>query len=664
MSWGWRRRRNSAAARRLTTRTSVCVMMLAIHLCAFAASAGTLPRVSPQVRPEVIPASPRVIKPLDIDRAAFEAFVDHFIMTHMERDHVPGVVFYMVKDGREFMAKGYGYANLERKTPMDPRRTVLAAGSLTKLFTATACMQLVDAGKLDLFADINTYLTAFKIEERAEPVTLAHLLEHTDGFDVMHIGVAARNASELMPLETYLARHMPPRVRPPGMSAVYGEHGMALAGYLIQVVTGVPYEDYMRTHLLAPLGMQRSDFTLRSDMQEHVSVAYRFERGRFVPVTPEFAYHIVPAAGLYATAEDLGAFMLAHLNDGMAGEHRIFSPHTADLMRERKFGLHPMLSAWSYGFHSRMHAGEICIEHGGMSLRSVCQMLIMPERNLGFVIAGNGLAMSLHKDFLSAFLNHFFGPRVGAPTFDVTAPGVIDANRFAGWYEALHRSVTSLERLSDLTRQTLVEVTSPTTLRTNSQQDHVDWVRIAPDVYECTSGEARIAFVHDQDDNVVAMLNGPHECARLPWWASVPVQRGCFAALTIVFALAPLTHAAAWVRRRIAGAALGARQRLAALAALAMCVMNAVFIVGLARFLHTADHLEFVFGLPAMMRGLLWLPMVTTVLAPAVAGFTLAGWMDHEGSVLRRVHDSIVALAGLGFIALAAHWNLLAVHEW
>jgi CubicO group peptidase (beta-lactamase class C family) len=602
-------------------------------------------------------------KPIHIDRAEFEAFLDEFIASRMEREHVPGVVFYMVQDGEEFLAKGYGYADLERNIPMDPRATVLAVGSLTKLFTATACMQLVEQGKLDLFADVNDYLSAFTIDRSYDqPITLATLLEHTDGFDVVHIGVAARGPNDLMPLEHYLARRLPPRVRQPGMSAVYGEHGMALAGYLVEIAAGMPYVEYMRTQLLDVVGMKRSDFQLRPDMRSNVCVAYLRAGDRQLPVVPEHAYHIVPAAGLYTTAEDLGRFMIAHLERGKVGGARVLSETTADLMCQQKFGVHPLLSAWSYGFHTRMHAGEFCIEHGGMSLRTICQLLIMPERRVGFAIAGNSLSMQLHKEFLSAFLKRYFGDRNDAPPFDPLASGVIDPLHFEGWYEAMHRSYSSLERLNDISRQTRVEVTSPTTLTTRSTHDDVvKWFRIAPTVYESEDGEARMAFVHDRNDNVVGLLNGPHECARLAWWATVPFQRGLFGALAIVFltGLAAPALGAVIGRKKPSANAISPRRRLQTLLMCGLCGANLLFFAGLAFVLQNTSHLEFIFGVPIEMQLLLWLPVVTVAIAPAVTGFALSSWIDGDGSLLRRAHESLIAVAGLAFIAQAAHWNLL-----
>lgn len=657
MSWGLMKSGARNRTLKVLRRTLVALLTWFVVARPEIALAGAI--VVPMIEP---PAElPRVHRPFEIDRAEFEAFLDGFVQSKMQEQHIPGVVFYMVKDGKVFLAKGYGYADLEKKTPMDPNETVLSVGSLTKLFTATACMQLVEQGKLDLFADVNEILTAFHVPETfAEPITLAHLLEHTDGLDVAHIGIAARTEADVVPFESYLAGHLPPRVRSPGLSAVYGEHGMALAGYLVQIASGEPFEQYMHRHLLEPLHMDRSDFRIRPDMSSNVCVGYVSAHGEHQPVQPAFAYHVTPAAGLMTTAADVGRFMLAHLNEGSYGDARILESTTANLMLRQKFGLHPMLSAWSYGFHSRYHGEEFCIEHGGMSLRTVSQLCMMPDHDIGFLIAGNSLSMQLHKQFHHAFLKRYFGPGTGAG-FNPDAAGVIDARKFEGTYAALHRSITTLERLNSMTHQTKVIVTSPTTLRTESSFDTVEWTRIAPAVYESPDDEARIAFVFDGQHNVYSMLNGPHECVKLAWWETVFFHKLIFAALGLVFASGMLAPFVAAIMRRRRGEAAKPmlRERVRTLLFFSLCSVNAFFIVGLAETFRRTNALDYIFGLPRSMELVLILPIMAVALTPAVIGFVLSSWVDRDGSFLRRVYDTIVAAACMVFLLIATHWNLI-----
>ena len=191
------------------------------------------------------------------------AFLDPIFSNGMAQWHIPGAVFLLVRDGRVVFAKGYGYSDLSQKTAVEPDTTVFRAGSVSKLFTATAVLDLVERGQLDLHTDVNRYLQTFQLPENfSKPVTLANLLTHTGGFDDRAIGIAARNPRERVPLGEYLARSMPPRVRPPGELYSYSSHGIALAGYIVETVSHEPFEEFVETYILEPLAMRHSSFSL------------------------------------------------------------------------------------------------------------------------------------------------------------------------------------------------------------------------------------------------------------------------------------------------------------------------------------------------------------------------------------------------------------------
>lgn len=147
------------------------------------------------------------------DPAELETFLDKLFGKQMEENHIPGAAVSVVKDGKLFFAKGYGYADLENGIPVDPEQTVFRIGSVGKLFTWTAVMQLVEQGKLDLNADINAYLD-FRIPATyPQAITLKHLLTHTAGFEDLFFETLTLDAGDLTPVGEWLASHMPARVR-------------------------------------------------------------------------------------------------------------------------------------------------------------------------------------------------------------------------------------------------------------------------------------------------------------------------------------------------------------------------------------------------------------------------------------------------------------------
>src|SRR5262249_23034690 len=178
-------------------------------------------------------------KDLD-DVKGLEAFLDQFFQEKMAERHVPGAVFVLVKDGRTTFAKGYGYADRERKLPVVPDKTAFRVASVSKLFTAPAVLQQYERGRLKLDDDVQHYLHGFQLRDPfPEPVTLANLLTHTGGFDERTIGTTARTRDGVQPLGRYLAAWMPACSLPPGDVISYSNHGVALAGHVVEETSGV-----------------------------------------------------------------------------------------------------------------------------------------------------------------------------------------------------------------------------------------------------------------------------------------------------------------------------------------------------------------------------------------------------------------------------------------
>jgi len=292
------------------------------------------------------------------DPAELEAFLHGLLARQMEEYHIAGAAVSVVRDGKLFFAKGYGYADFENGIRVDPEQTVFRIGSVGKVFTWTAVMQLVEQGKLDLEADINTYLD-FRIPDTyPQPITLKHLMTHTSGFEDRWFGSAVSDANDLIPVREFLVSPIWARVRPPGYAG-YSNFNAMLAGYIVARVSGQPYEQYIQEHILDPLGMAHS--TVRSpippDLRPLVSVGYSYAEGDF----QVFSEYLPQPAGLpsgfhMASVKDMARFMIAHLQGGFYGdastEMRILEETTARQMQSTAYTPDPRLQGTTYGFCS------------------------------------------------------------------------------------------------------------------------------------------------------------------------------------------------------------------------------------------------------------------------------------------------------------------------
>src|SRR5215208_2164979 len=329
----------------------------------------------------------------------------------------------VVKDGQNFFAKGYGYADLERSTLATADTTIFRTGSISKVFTWTAVMQLVEQGKLDLNTDVNTYLTAFQIPDTfAEPITLSQLMTHTAGFeDQITDGALYASESSYMPLQDFLIEKMPARIFPPGQVVGYSNYGASLAGEIVAEVSGESFEQYITNHILTPLGMNHSTFLqpLPSGMIQNAAVSYHIDENG-LPHAGSFEFvQTQPAGALSATATDMARFMIAHLQDGRFGDERILQAASAQDMRRQYYAFNPQLPGMTRGFEEAYRNDIHFVIHSGTTDLSSSLIALLPEQNVGIFMTFNShISTPQRLALVNALLDHYYP----APTLPIVTP--------------------------------------------------------------------------------------------------------------------------------------------------------------------------------------------------------------------------------------------------
>jgi len=217
------------------------------------------PALAEDLKPTLPPAqpgpstSPSATGGAALTESDVSALSDGLIPAAMALGNVAGVVVVVVKDGHVLFQKGYGFADVDKRTPVDPAKTLFRPGSVSKLFTWTAVMQLVDQGKIDLDADINRYLDFTVPAAFGKPVTMRNLMTHTAGFDETYRSLLIGNPKTLEPLRQVVTQNIPARSYPPGEVPAYSNYGATLAGYIVARVSGEKFEDYIQRHIFTPL---------------------------------------------------------------------------------------------------------------------------------------------------------------------------------------------------------------------------------------------------------------------------------------------------------------------------------------------------------------------------------------------------------------------------
>src|SRR6201999_1284914 len=166
------------------------------------------------------------------------AWLDGYMPYALHTGDIAGAVVAIVKDGKILTERGYGFSDVEKRTPVDPKKTLFRPGSVSKLLTWTAVMQLVEQGKINLDADVNQYLD-FKIPAfDGKPVTMRNLMTHTAGFEERLKGITWDGAEGDLPLGEYLKQYIPARIYAPGSTPAYSNFAAAMAGYILARVSG------------------------------------------------------------------------------------------------------------------------------------------------------------------------------------------------------------------------------------------------------------------------------------------------------------------------------------------------------------------------------------------------------------------------------------------
>ena len=597
------------------------------------------------------------------DRAELEAFLDGLMVGLMNEKKVAGATISVVKDGALFFAKGYGYADFDQRKPVDPERSLFRIGSVSKLFTWTAVMQLVEQGKLDLNKDVNDYLD-FKIPATyPEPITLTHVLTHTPGLEEDSRDLFTTDSAHISTMGKWLPAHMPKRVRPAGTYSSYSNWATALAGYIVERVSGESFDDYLDRHILSPLGMNQT--TSRQPLPGHFaadkSLGYSWSEGRYESKDWEIITGAAPAGSVSSSATDMAKFMLAHLGHGALGESRILSEATARQMHTRIQGHDPRLPGFAHGFYEKSSHGLRIIGHGGDTQWFHTDLALIPGENLGIFMSTNtstGSALSF-SPFLTAVLDHYY-PEALPPIAPVEGAKAAAA-RFAGEYLFNRSSYTTYQKVLNLASGIPIQVAADGALLMKSPFGMTRLVQVDSLLFRDVTSGVLLAFKTDERGKVSHGMLGvvPMMVMEKQGSLSSPQLHQVVLGLGLVTFLGIVASAVLrWFRRRsgtepVPPAAIASGRR----AMLITSLMVIGFVVFLAVLVSDPSRL---FGdTPTSLKVGLVLPVLALLSSIAGVYFAVQQWRTGQGSRGAKVrHLAAVAVALLFFWSLNT-WNLL-----
>jgi CubicO group peptidase (beta-lactamase class C family) len=514
-----------------------------------------LPQIDAVVVQACKSANPRFGQPEpptvhELSTADLGAFLDPLITDQLARLKIAGAVVVVVKDDSILFAKGYGYADVENKRPMTADATLVRPGSISKLFTGIAVMQLVEQGKLDLDRDVNDYLD-FHIPtpEGGVPVTLRRLMTHRAGFEEHIKGLFSADRMP-DPLGHWLMRSLPRRLFPGGDVPAYSNYGMALAGYIVEGAAGQPYAEYVAEHILRPLGMVHATFRqpLPDDLAPLMARSYSQYDGKPWPFFETISAS--PAGALSATGIDMGRFMLTLLHGGSLDGSRVLSEEGLAAMMAPQI----VMPAGSMGlvFFERKLGGIRFVGHDGGTMSFFSVLLVSPERGLGvFVCYDGGAALQALSDLFRPLARRYL-PARPTDTSPFTAHPE-DSAAIAGVYQNSRRADSTIARLSALTSELLIRPAGDAKVTIHSAA----WPFLAGQslqevgelLYRDANG-GEIAFEQVSKRVMRVNIGAAQQWQRVPWYLDIRIVGPAVVASVLVSVLTTVSWPIAAIIRR------------------------------------------------------------------------------------------------------------------
>jgi len=631
----------------------------------------------------VLTLSTTVASAKSIQDTGLEAFFDNTMNSKLEKYHIPNATVSVVKDGEIVYKKGFGFADIENNIPVDADTTLFRIGSTSKLITWTAVMQLVEAGKLDLNADVNTYLD-FEIPPQLDkslkqtatgPITMTHLMTHTPGFEDYPAMLFRLSEDQLLPLDEYIKKYLPVRIFPAGEVAAYSNYGTALAGYIVKRVSGLSFSEYVETNIFTPLNMKNSTYRQPPTLGSSACVAkpYRFINGSYVEGGFEYLLP-EPAGSMSATSSDMANFMIAHLSGGAYNGGRILKEETLKEMHKQNFTHDPALGGMTLGFMEGVFNDKNVLFHGGGTMLYNTCLYLIPEVNTGIFISYSGGNHLLHSEVFQEFMDFYYP--IDAQTKGVPGEGSKErAKKLTGEYQMNRRSITTDEKINSILGGGIitVDVNEDGYLLVTNAGETNEFIEVEPGVYQnLREGRTqdyfgpyhKIIFKTDPFGRIMLTTDGPMTYSKAPFYSTMSFT--ALAVIIIVFII--ISSLAYWIIIKILGLFRRRKNKNSGLPAIALwvgiCTSITILILFAGLF---SSGIDPVYQLPTEayipVEGTSLLDFVPTLMwisSCLLVLFTVIVWLKRFWGRIARVHYSIFTLAVLGLIRLFDYWNLFS----
>lgn len=587
-----------------------------------------------------------------LTQANVTAFVDQYVEREMEAAHAPGLIINVVYQGEVLLARGYGLADLETGRPMTAQAN-LRAGSASKPVTSAAVLQLASQGLVDLNRPVSDYITDLTLEDQYGPApTVAQLLTLKGGYPDTVVGSHTEKLSQWSPLGEYLAEKLPARVLPPGKVHSYNSWEHALLGYMMEQVTGLPYDQAIAQHLLQPLGMTASTYTqpLPTDILDNLAAGYNYIGDGYEAVPLDYV-RLSPGIALVTTGDDMGRFMMALLNDGRLDGDQVLDPSVSQGLLNRQEAVHAYSRGRTYGLSEVNLGGRQAIYHDGNGIGFGNRMILVPEHELGIFLSVNHRALApdisntpayrFMKELSTALLARYLPTSTETvPTVQPLADAADRAPSYEGHYRKAGISQEDFFKVEGLLDNVDVRDNGDGTITIGSTR----YQEVDPLLFQSqTDPGFFVVFAEDQEGQVdLLTFGGTGSYKRVQWVESPNVQLALLAGMALVFLSAVVVVPFSRPRRWLVWV---------------VSLLNLVFLGGVAVMMTQADLILFYKTIPLGVRLVLLLPLVGGALTLTLPLIVARLWRGEAAGWV-KAHALLVTVAAFGFSWFVYYWHL------
>lgn len=591
------------------------------------------------------------------------AWIDSEFTEGLASFNIAGATIVLMQGDSILHMKGYGVTDIESKNPVNSSSSIFGVGSISKTFVATAIMQLVENGKLELDRDVNNYLTSFQISYKFDsPITARQLLTHTAGLDYCNIGSSVRTEKDVIPLAQYLKMYLPSQVRPSGNVVTYSNQGYALLGLIVEDVSGLPFHKYVRQKILRPLEMNYSGFKRQAELKENYVTSYLQKNEKLIPYKPDFPL-FYPSASFQSTASDMGNYISMFLNNGRFNGRQILDSTTLVKMTHTPFKQYEKAECgWLLGFQEYQWNGMKYFGHSGSYQGFSNQLSLFPEKNLGLFVSVNSSNYLSRKSrvFIDKFINELLSRLIPSDINNkhkakIEAKiGSVDETleKFAGHYRYTLNSHTTFDKVGVLIGLAPeIEIIA---------KDNVLEVMPWNDKFLPVSGLTfyskrgwHQAFGRNTKGEIAYFFAEAHAYEKLKWYEPVTFLKFWIGGIVLILSIYIIasTIIKLFVRNK--------KAHLLKKINFSIASLIIVFLFMLAFALLTTDPMEFFYGIPLLIKMALVLPFIIIALEFSSIYLLIKAIRFKDLGTFDLVYQSLIVVTALFFIPWLAYFNLI-----